>query len=152
MISLSTTENLMILGWRELVLFSDISNTVLRAKVDTGARTSSLHVERQWRTIERGAPFVAFDIKPKRSSDLVVHGLLPFLDERMVSDSGGHKLLRPFVSAAVEFGGVSRLIEINLADRKNMLFSMLLGRSALSGFLVDGDRSFLHKATTRDQK
>ena len=148
--NLQNISGMTVLGWRELVLLPDLSNTILRAKVDTGARTSSLHVERQWRLTENGAPFVGFEIKPRRSNPKTIQGILPIIDERVVSDSGGHRLTRPFVMVDIEVAGVLKTVEMNLANRQNMLFPMLLGRSALSGFLVDGDRSFLHgKQKTR---
>lgn len=133
-----------LLGWREWVLFPELGIPALRAKIDTGARSSSLHVERQWRFVEQGVPWIGFDIKPRRHKDAVVQAMLPLLEERTVSDSGGHRTLRPFVLATIEVGGQSRQVEINLADRRGMLFPLLLGRSALAGFAVHSHSSFLH--------
>lgn len=132
------------LGWREWVLLPDLCPVAIRAKVDTGARTSSLHVERQWRFTEQGAPWVGFAIKPRRNEDVLIAAALPLLEERKVSDSGGHRALRPFVLARVQVGGRTREMEMNLADRRGMLFPLLLGRTALVGFNVDPQGSFLH--------
>lgn len=136
------------LGWREWVLLPDLCPLPIRAKIDTGARTSSLHVERQWRFTQEGAPWIGFAIRPHRNRDDLVMATLPLLEERMVSDSGGHRVLRPFVHAVVQVGGQLRQVEINLADRRGMLFPLLLGRSAMAGFEVDPVGSFLHVKPT----
>jgi hypothetical protein len=138
-----------LLGWREWVLLPELCATALRAKIDTGARTSSLHVERQWRFTEQGEPWVGFEIRPRRTKQRIIQAALPLLEDRMVSDSGGHRTLRPFVLTSVQVGGQVRRVEMNLADRRGMLFPLLLGRSALVGFHMDPDASFLH---TRPQK
>lgn len=135
------------LGWREWVLLPDLALRALRAlraKIDTGARTSSLHVERQWRFVEQGAPWIGFALRPRRTKPHLIEAFLPLLEERMVSDSGGHCVLRPFVLTTIVVGGQSRSIDLNLADRRNMLFPLLLGRSALTGFHVEPGASFLH--------
>lgn len=132
------------LGWREWIALPDLGIQVMRAKVDTGARTSSLHVERQWRLTNEGAPWVGFEIKPRRDLEGTVEAFAPILDERVVADSGGHRAARPFFETQVWLGGALRTIEVNLADRKGMLFPFLVGRRALSGFIVNPKRSFLH--------
>lgn len=139
------SSSMVLLGWREWVCLPDLVEGRMRAKIDTGARSSSLHVERQWRFFEQGAPWIGFVIKPRRKSDLLVEASAPLLDERVVSDSGGHRVRRPFICARLDVAGEQRTIELNLADRRNMLFPLLMGRSALSGFAVDPVRSFLGK-------
>ena len=138
-----------VLGWREWVLLSNLGVPPLRAKIDTGARTSSLHVQRQWRFTEQGAPWIGFEIQPRRTKPRIIPAALPLLEERMVSDSGGHRTLRPFVLATIEVGGRVQQVEMNLADRAGMLFPLLLGRSALCGFRVDPLASFLHPKPSR---
>lgn len=139
------SSSIVLLGWREWVSLPDLMAGRLRAKIDTGARSSSLHVERQWRFFEQGVPWIGFVIKPRRKSDVLVEACAPLLDERVVSDSGGHRVRRPFICARLDVAGEQRTIELNLADRRNMLFPLLVGRSALSGFAVDPVRSFLGK-------
>lgn len=134
----------LLLGWREWVALPDLLSRPLRAKIDTGARTSSLHVERQWRFVDQGAPWVGFAIKPRRRSDRLIEAIAPLLDERMVSDSGGHRVRRPFIATTLMMAGTLRSVELNLADRRNMLFPLLVGRSALTSCAVDPVRSFLH--------
>lgn len=137
-------ETPILLGWREWVLLPKLCVAPLRSKIDTGARTSSLHVERQWRFIEQGAPWIGFEIRPRRNKPRLFQAALPILEERPVSDSGGHRTVRPFVLTSIQVGGRLLQVEMNLADRHGMLFPLLLGRSALAGFHVDPQGSFLH--------
>lgn len=141
---MDTSSHPVVLGWREWVALPDLGVAALRAKIDTGARSSSLHVERQWRFVEQGAPWVGFDIKPRRNGSKIIQAALPLLEERVVSDSGGHRALRPFVLTTIQVDGIVRQVEMNLADRRGMLFPLLLGRSALAGCVVDPTASFLH--------
>lgn len=136
-------------GWREWVALPMLQLPRVRAKLDTGARTSALHVERQWRFTEAGAPWVGFVVRPSARGRLV-EATAAIIDERMVTDSGGHKILRVFVRTQLQLAGVDREIEMNLADRCTMRFPLLLGRTALSsGFMVDPAASFLHRRTSR---
>ncbi len=132
------------LGWREWVALPALRIARMRAKVDTGARSSALHVDAHWRFSEGGAPWVGFRITPARGGD-GVEAHAPILDEREVADSGGQRTLRIFLATRLVLAGVEREIEINLADRRNMRFPMLLGRTAIAGaFTVDPARSSLH--------
>jgi hypothetical protein len=118
-------------GWREWVALPALGLPRLRAKVDTGARSSALHVERHWRFVDGGAPWVGFALLPSA---------------RMVTDSGGHRTLRVFVRTTLRLAGIEREIEMNLADRCGMRFPLLLGRTALAdAFMVDPAGSFLHR-------
>ncbi|WP_417474694.1 ATP-dependent zinc protease [Luteimonas mephitis] len=140
------------LGWREWVGLPALGIARLRAKVDTGARTSALHVDAQWRFSEAGAPWVGFRITPMRGSHAAVEARAPILDEREVADSGGRRTRRVFLATRLWLAGMERDIEINLADRRNMLFPMLLGRTAIAGaFTVDPARSSLHGKPPRHQ-
>jgi len=133
------------LGWREWVALPQLAIPAIRAKIDTGARTSALHVDAQWRFVEGGAPWVGFRLTPGLPDDAVVETLAPVLDERVVRDSGGKRSTRVFVRTQLVLAGCERDIEINLADRAGMRFPMLLGRTAIAGmFMVDPAVSFLH--------
>ena len=137
------------LGWREWVALPALGVARVRAKVDTGARSSALHVDEQWRFIEGGAPWVGFRLTPRKSSG-VVEARAPVFDEREVADSGGHRGSRVFLRTTLQLAGHAREIEINLTDRRGMLFPMLLGRTAIEGlFTVDPARSFLHGRPAR---
>ena len=75
----------------------------------------------------------------------------PVIDERRVTDSGGHRTLRVFLRTRLELAGVCREIDINLADRCGMRFPMLLGRTALAGmFVVNPLASFMHRRKVRE--
>ncbi|WP_202908916.1 ATP-dependent zinc protease family protein [Cognatilysobacter segetis] len=145
---MSTTSSSTLVGWRECIALPDLGLPALRAKVDTGARSSALHVDAQWRTVEAGAPWVGFRLTPRGREAVEVHA--PVHDEREVVDSGGHRSLRVFLRTRLRLAGVERMIEVNLADRRGMRFAMLVGRTALSGhFTVDPARSFLHGRAPR---
>jgi hypothetical protein len=136
---------MIVLGWREWLALPDLGVARVRAKIDSGARTSALHVDEQWRFIERGAPWIGFRLTPGRMRGAVIEASAAVLDEREVVDSGGHRNLRVFLRTRLRLAGHEREIEINLTDRRGMLFPMLLGRSAMDGaFMVDPARSFLH--------
>lgn len=134
-------------GWREWVALPALGMPRVRAKLDTGARSSALHVERQWRFMEGGVPWVAFTVLPRVRGTLV-EAAAPIADERMVTDSGGHRTMRVFVRTRLRLAGVEHDIDINLTDRCGMRFPMLLGRTSLAGtFTVDPAASFLHGRT-----
>ncbi|TWI09150.1 ATP-dependent zinc protease family protein [Aerolutibacter ruishenii] len=138
-------ETTVVLGWREWVALPGLGIEAVRAKVDSGARTSALHVDAQWRFHEQGAPWVGFRVTPGTRCQAAVEAAAPIRDERVVTDSGGHRTLRTFLRTTLVLGGVEREIEINLAQRQGMLFPMLLGRTAMArAFTVDPSRSFLH--------
>jgi hypothetical protein len=132
------------LGWREWVQLPALGLGPLRAKIDTGARSSALHVERHWRFTADGAPWVGFSWSPARGAP-ATEASAPVFDEREVADSGGHRTRRVFVRTALRLAGVEQEIEVNLCDRGGMLFPMLLGRTAMAGFFtVDPARSYVH--------
>lgn len=132
-----------VVGWREWAVLPALGLCAVRAKIDTGARSSALHVDAQWRFTEAGAPWVGFRLTPGGQG--AVDAAAPVADEREVTDSGGHRTLRTFLRTSLRLAGVERDIEINLTDRRGMRFPMLLGRTAVAGvFTVDPARSFLH--------
>lgn len=132
------------LGWREWLVLPELGITAVRAKVDTGARSSSLHVESQ-HTFERdGVEWVRFGLDTGRYHAPLAFAEAPVLERRKVTDSGGHRTERIFIRTRFRLAGQDWLAEVNLAQRRNMLFPMLLGRTALAGrFVVDPAASFL---------
>ena len=139
------------LGWREWIALPELGITGVRAKVDSGARSSALHVDEQWRFVEGGAPWVGFRLAARGVNGVLREAAAPIVDERPVTDSGGHRTMRVFLQTTVRLAGVDRLAEINLSDRRGMLFPMLLGRTAMARtFTVDPARSFLHGRRTAD--
>lgn len=114
----------------------------LAAKVDTGARTSALHVEN---VEELGRRRVRFDVRLNRRLPREhVRVEATILRRGRVRSTSGVVKPRLFVAVNVSIGGVRRKIEVGLVDRRTMIYRMLLGRSALAGvFLVDPGRRFL---------
>ena len=132
------------LGWREWVAFPELGIGALRAKVDTGARTTALHVLEQETFFRGDREFVRFRIDTGRPGESAVPAEAAVLDRRHVTDSGGHRTERVFIRTRLGLAGLEWDAEVNLAERRNMLFPMLLGRTALAGrFFVDPGASFL---------
>ena len=132
-----------ILGWREWLALPQLGIAAIRVKIDSGARSSALHVEQLSSHYEGGAEWVSFSVRTGLGSE-VRSCLAPVLDRRPVTDSGGHTTERVFIRTRLNLGRNAFPIEINLTNRRNMLFPMLLGRTAMAGhFLIDPARSFV---------
>lgn len=133
-----------VLGWREWLSLPDLGLAAVRAKVDTGARSSALHVDWLEPFEQDGSPWVRFALHPVDANLPGQSTQAPVLDRRPVTDSGGHVSERFFIATRIALAGESFIAEINLTSRRNMLFPMLLGRTALAGrFIVDPARSFV---------
>ncbi len=132
-------------GWREWVNLPELGLEGIKAKVDTGARTSALHAFKVCEFEKAGRRQVEFLVHPnQRDNDTVVTCLADVIDRRVVRDSGGHSEPRWVIRTPVQVAGRSWPIEITLTERDNMLFRMLLGRTAIKGIaIVDPGRSFL---------
>jgi hypothetical protein len=135
----------MTLGWREWVGLPGLHLPLIKAKVDTGARTSTLHAFYVEAFRRGGEDYVRFGVHPlQKRSDIEVYCEAQLLDCRSVSDSGGHRERRYVIRTGLETCGRSWPIEITLTNREDMLFRMLLGRSAVAGYcIVDPARSFV---------
>ena len=133
------------IGWREWVALPDLGVTRIKAKIDTGARSSALHAFDLERFRRRGHDMVRFAIHTlQRSSKRIIVAEADMLDERNVRSSNGVHALRPVILTRVELLGESWPIELTLATRDEMGFRMLLGRQAVRGrFLIDPGRSYL---------
>jgi len=140
------------IGWREWLALPDWGVGAIKAKIDTGARTSALHAF-DIETIERdGAAMARFAIHPWQdsSSDVVVVEA-PLLERRNVRSSSGAAKERPVVLTTMELAGRRALIEVTLTRRDEMGFRMLIGRQALRRrYLVDPGRAYLGGRPARE--
>ena len=115
MSQIMTPNEIITLGWREWVGLPELGLTHIKAKVDTGARTSTLHAFEVRPFTEHGNQRVEFKIHPKqRDSELVVSCVADVLDERVVTDSGGHKEARLVIVTPLTIGSYTWPIEMTL--------------------------------------
>ena len=128
-------------GWKEYLDLPELGIFRLKAKVDTGARTSTLHVEALslLTTLADGSELVELTLAPdRRRPEWRVHTRARVLRRIRVVDSGGHPEARPVIETEMVLGPVRKRILVTLTDRSDMLFRMILGRKALEGdFRVD---------------
>jgi len=140
-------ETLPVIGWKEYVGLPALGLASLKAKVDTGARTSSLHVVaiRDLGEPTDGEAELEITIAPdRRHPERLVLTRVKQLARIRVTDSGGHTELRPVIETLLVLGPVEKRIRLTLADRSTMLFRMILGRKALEGdFVVDVSKKYL---------
>ncbi len=136
---------LLTLGWREWVGLPDIGIKQIKAKVDTGARTSALHAFELRPYTENGRDRVEFRIHPiQKDFDTVITCNADIIDTRTVTDSGGHKEDRFVIGTTLRIGKHTWPIEMTLTSRDDMLFRMLLGRTAIKNRAqVNPARSYL---------
>ena len=132
-------------GWREWVQLPDLVGAPIKAKVDTGAKTSSLHAFFIEPYTKDGKPWVKFLLHPNQNdNDIEVECHSAVSDRRAVSDSGGHKEERYVIESTIVLGKEALVAELTLTDRDSMSFRMLLGRNLLRGaYVVDSGASFL---------
>ena len=141
----SSLRSRLLLGWREWVALPELGIDSIRAKVDSGARSSSLHVREQ-QLFETGAGLQVRFLLEHGPGEVLRHQLeARVVDQREVTDSGGHREARVFIRTLLRLpGGQAWPIELNLTERRNMAFPMLLGRTALRRrCLVEPARSWL---------
>lgn len=142
------------MGWREWLALPGLGVTRIKAKVDTGARTSALHAFDIERFEHRGTPMVRFTVHPlQKDSHHSVACEAELLDERWVKSSSGKAQLRPVILCEVELDDLVWPIELTLTARDAMGFRMLLGRQAVRGrFVVDPGRSYVLSRRLRPKK
>lgn len=134
-------------GWREWVQLPELGIPGIKAKVDTGAKTSSLHAFAV--RIEHGSEGdrVLFSMHPLRKhKNIVVECNAPLVDQRVVRDSGGHVEERAVIKTRLKLGTFDIEAEFTLTSRDDMIFPMLLGRRAIEAgnLLVDVSQSYVH--------
>ncbi|MBM3545011.1 MAG: ATP-dependent zinc protease [Alphaproteobacteria bacterium] len=132
-------------GWREWAGLPDLGVGAIKAKIDTGARTSALHAYRIEPFRRAGALWLRFELNPiQRSHAMQVRCEAPAVGERTVRNTGGGIERRFIISTLLKLGEAAWTIELALTNRDHMGFRMLLGRTALEGrVLIEPGRSFL---------
>lgn len=134
-----------LIGWREWVRLPDVSPLAIKAKIDTGARTSTLHAFNMRLSDRDGMPWVVFEVHPLQRSRAEKGTVeLPVKSFRKVRSSTGQVEARPVVRTRITMGKRTFAIDLTLTSRDEMGFRMLVGRTAIRRrFWVDPGRSYL---------
>ena len=137
----------LVVGWKEYLALPELGIGRLKAKLDTGARTSALHVESftSLETLPDGTELAEVAIgTDRRRPERRIVARVTVVGRVRVTDSGGHREVRPVIETEMVLGPVRRRIRVTLTDRSGMLFRMILGRKALEDhFVVDTSRKYL---------
>lgn len=148
------TRRLAVLGWKEEAALPDWGIERLRVKLDTGAKTSAIHVSRltvvdQHELDGSTLPVVTMTIPLSRvDSDRVAVVTTPVLGYKSVRDTGAKAEQRPVVRTRLVLGPLDHDIDVTVTDRSGMIFRMILGRQALGGHaVVDPARGYTTKGT-----
>lgn len=133
------------IGWREWVSLPGLAIPGIKAKIDTGARTSSIHASNIEVVKKRGKRYVRFTVYPLYNNRKIsVNCLTEIIQEKKVTDSGGKSEMRFFIKTDLVIGEKKWEIDITLSNRERMRFKMLLGREALAGkVIIDPKRQYL---------
>lgn len=141
----------LMIGWRESVSFPDIGIVGIRAKIDTGARTSSLHAENVGLFERDGVDWVRFKV-PRDDDRPAFCCEAPHVERRAITSSTGHTVERLIIKTLMQLGEYIFPAEISLANRDCMGFPVLVGRTALRRrFIVNPARSFMIASHNRNK-
>ena len=137
--------NKVILGSEEWCSFPELGIPTIKARVDSGAKTSALHAVNIAPFVKDGENWVKFDINPIQNNlKTIIHCEAPLVDKRIVKSSSGFREQRYVIRTTLDFGENKWPIEMTLTNRDSMGFRMLLGREAMSGrVLVDPEQKYL---------
>jgi hypothetical protein len=146
-----TSSDRLTVGWREWVGLPDLGVAAIKAKIDSGARTSALHVTDVRRFERDGRPWVRFTVHPIQRSDVpVLPAEAALVEHRPVRSSSGHTEHRLVIATTLAVGPATWPIELTLTRRDAMGFRMLIGRQAVrQRALIDPGRSYLTRARPR---
>ena len=143
-----TSNELKIIGWRERVALPELKVEQVKAKIDTGARSSALHAFEIEEFKLNHKSMIRFQIHPRqRDNKYTVRAEAELLEYRKVTSSVGHSQMRPTILTTVQLGQQQWQIELTLTNRDVMGFRMLLGRQAMRDrFLINPGKSFLQSS------
>jgi ribosomal protein S6--L-glutamate ligase len=138
-------QNKIILGSEEWCSFSELGIPAIKARVDSGAKTSALHAINIVPFTKEGVNWIKFDINPIQNNlKTVIHCEALLIDKRIVKSSSGYREQRYVIQTNINIGNDNWPIEMTLTNRDSMGFRMLLGREAMSGrILVDPEQKYL---------
>jgi hypothetical protein len=141
----------LVLGWREWAALPDLGVEAIRAKIDTGARTSAIHALGISPFTKDGRRWLRFEVVPASAPRAArIACAAPMVDERNIRNSGGQVERRYVIETTLSLGGRAWPVELSLANREEMGFRLLLGRTALlDRVLIRPGRSFLLGAPGR---
>lgn len=141
--------NKIIIGNLESCNLPDLGINDLQVRIDTGAKTSSLHVDNLKRIKVNGRPYVEFDLHPDiYNLDQTVHCKAQVFDSRRIKSSNGEVEQRCVIQTTLQLGEHQWPIELTLSNRQDMTYLMLLGREGMGNrVLVDPAESFLVNGT-----
>ncbi len=143
-----------IIGWKEWFSLDCLALPAIKAKIDTGAKTSSLHAFNIETFYIEDVEYVRFEIHPlQKNKKLARTCVARIVDRRMVSDSSGKKERRIVIESNLKVGANAARVEITLANRDSMAFKMLLGREALKELkmITDVSKSFILGSLKRSE-
>ncbi len=149
-----TAKQKQIIGRLESIALPELAIENLQVRVDTGAKTSSLHVDNIKQIIKGGKPYVKFDIHPDAHNvDCIIPCSAPISDIRTIKSSNGKSEQRYVIETPVKLGSETWQIEITLTDRSDMSYLMLFGREAIGKrFLVDPSKVFICSELTKTEQ
>jgi len=138
------TEESQLVGWREWCALPALNLPAIKAKLDTGAKTSALHAYDIERYRKRNKELVKFCIHPIQGNrQIVVCSQSEIIDQRTITSSNGHREHRYVILENVQLGHMTWPIELTLSNRDPLKFRMLLGRDALKHrVIINPARSF----------
>lgn len=143
-----------IIGFREWVSLPNLGLMAIKAKIDTGAKTSSLHAfDIELEQTKLGKTYVLFKVHPLQNDlGLVISCRALMVDRRVVTDSGGHREERYVIRTTFIMSGIRKKIELTLTNRESMKYRMLIGREALAQFYIDPSQSYLSGKTLKQKR
>jgi ribosomal protein S6--L-glutamate ligase len=142
-----------LIGWKEWCQLPALGLPAIKAKIDTGAKTSCIHATNIVLFEKKSQPWIRFTVDPIQANKIImIECKAPVLDERFITSSSGHKERRYIIRTPIRLGHHEWYIDLSLSNRENMRFRMLLGRDALKGHtLIDPTKMHCHGRLSRQQ-